>query len=116
MFDTMPDDISVKEMIKNSTPIDIEDPELKKAKEELRKAKALNIDQQIEAKFGSLKLYMDLFIEWKIAQARNQLVFIYEWGKLKMTIEIFERDGSGLCPIMEFQEFCALLIIAYKHF
>jgi hypothetical protein len=116
MFNEMPDDSSVMEMIKNSTPIDIEDPELKAAKDELARLKRLNFDQQIDVKFGALKLYMDLYIEWKTAQAQNRLVFSWKWGNLKFHyIEVFERNGKGFCPIMSFIEFSALLIVAYNN-
>lgn len=117
-FQPMPDPVSVADMIKSSTPIFTEDQQLKRAKETLRKIRALNFDQQLATKFGALKLYMDFFIEWKAAQAEKRLVFTWGWGKLQFSaIEVYERKAPHkFCPIMSFQEFSALLIIAYKYY
>lgn len=105
------------EMCKAATPVfDREDAELREAKKELARLKALNFEQQLATKFGALNLYMDLFIEWKAAQALKKPFIRWEWGKLYFSsIQIFESDFS-YCPIMSFAEFSILLTTAYRHY
>jgi hypothetical protein len=64
--------------------------------------------------FGALRLYIDFFTTWKIAQAQEILVFSWGWGKLNFRhIEVFERDGKEFCPIIKFDEFYGMLQAAY---